>query len=160
MEESIPKFGTEGNGMRKISFTKNSAPANRIDSMFSSETWFRTKFLVIVSSAEWFGTEFQVFAYIFVPRNGIPSCILFRGMVQNGIPSVCFKFFSMVQNSQHFSPLWNDSEWNSENFLFRGTAGVPPEQTNYSVYSVFRGIIFWSEIAIPRHASPVSTSLT
>ncbi len=73
----------------KISFTKNPAPANRIDSMFSSETGFGTEFRVVVSSAEWFGTEFQVFANIFVPRNGIPSCILFRGMVQDGIPSVC-----------------------------------------------------------------------
>jgi hypothetical protein len=48
-----------------------------------------------------------------------------------------------------FSPLWNDSERNSEIFLFRGTAGIPPEQTNYSVYSVFLGIIFLSEIANP-----------
>jgi hypothetical protein len=37
----------------------------------------------------------------------------------------------------------------SESFLFRRTAGIPPEQTNCSVYSVFRGIIFLSEIANP-----------
>ncbi len=55
----------------------------------------------------------------------------------------------MVQNSEHFSPLRNTSERNSENFLFRRTAGIPPEQTNCSVYSVFRGIIFWSDIANP-----------
>ncbi len=138
-EESIPKLGTEGNGMKKISFT-----ANRIDSMFLSETCFGTEFRVVVSSAEWFGTEFQVFAYSFVPRNGIPSCFHFCGMVQNRILSVCFKFCSMVQNSEHFSPLRNGSEWNSENFLFRGTAGIPPEQTNCSVYSVFCGVIFLS----------------
>ncbi len=53
----------------KISFTKNPAPANRIDSMFSSKTYFGTEFRVVVSSAEWFGTEFQVFADFFVPRN-------------------------------------------------------------------------------------------
>jgi hypothetical protein len=41
------------------------------------------------------------------------------------------------------------SERNSESFLFRGTAGIPPEQTNCSVYSVFRRIIFLSEIANP-----------
>jgi hypothetical protein len=75
-EEPVQKLGTEGNGMKKISFTKNPAPANRIDSMFS-------EFGVVASSAEWFGTEFQMFAYIFVPRNGIPSCFLFHGMVQN-----------------------------------------------------------------------------
>jgi hypothetical protein len=49
-----------------------------------------------------------------------------------------------------FSPLRNDSERNSESFLFCGTAGIPPEQTNCSVYSVFRGIFFLSEIVNPR----------
>ncbi len=68
-------------------------------------------------------------------------------MVQNGVPRVCFYFCSMVQNSEHFSPLWNGSERNSDIFLFRGTDGIPPEQTNCSV---FRGIIFWSEIATLR----------
>jgi hypothetical protein len=68
---------------------------------------------------------------------------LFRGMVENGIPRVSFYFRSMVQNSEHFSPLQKSSEWNSESFLFRGTAGIPPEQTNCSVYSVLRGIIFF-----------------
>ncbi len=48
-----------GNGMKKISFTKNPAPANGIDSMFLSETCFGMEFRVVVSSAEWFGTEFQ-----------------------------------------------------------------------------------------------------
>jgi hypothetical protein len=33
--------------------------------------------------------------------------------------------------------------------MFCGTAGNPQEQTNYSIYSVFRGIIFLSEIANP-----------
>ena len=55
----------------------------------------------------------------------------------------------MVQNSEHFSPLRNGSKRNSESFLFRGTAGIPPEQSNCSVYSVFHGIIFLSEIANP-----------
>jgi hypothetical protein len=63
-------------------------------------------------------------------------------MVQNGVPRVCFYFCSMVQNSEHFSPLRNSSERNSDRFLFRGTAGVPPEQTNCSVSSVFCRIIF------------------
>ncbi len=69
---------------------------------------------------------------------------LFRGMVMNGIPRVRFYFCPMVQNSEHFYPLRNGSEQSSESFLFRGTAGIPPEQTNCSVYSVFL-----SEIANP-----------
>jgi hypothetical protein len=60
----------------------------------------------------------------------------------------------MVQNSEHFCPLRNGSEWNSENFLFRGTDGIPPEQTHCSIYSVFRGIIFLSEIANRTTRSP------
>ncbi len=46
-------------------------------------------------------------------------------------------------------PLQTGLEQNSENsesFLFCGVAGIPPEQTNCSIYSVFRGI-FLSEIA-------------
>ncbi len=82
------------------------------------------------------------FASIFVTRNGIPSCFLFRGMVQNRITRVGFYFCSLVQNSKPFSPLQNGSERNSESFLFRGTAGIPPEQTNCSIYSVFRGKFF------------------
>jgi hypothetical protein len=94
---------------KKLAFTKNPAPANR---MFSSKTasernseslllfWLHgTEFRVVFSSAEVFGTEFQVFSSIFVPRNGIPSSFLFHGMVQNEILRVCFYFCSMVQNS-------------------------------------------------------------
>jgi hypothetical protein len=33
---------------------------------------------LLFSSAEWFGTEFREFASILVPRNGSPSCFLFR----------------------------------------------------------------------------------
>ncbi len=82
----------------------------------------------IFSAAERFGTEFREFS---VPWNGS----------ERNIES----FFSMVQNSEHF--------------LLCGMvrSGIPrifcsteqPEQTNCSVYSVFRGIIFLSEIANP-----------
>jgi len=132
IEESILRLGREGNDMKQISFTKKTCSSKQN---------------VFVGGS--FGTEFREFASTFVPRNGIPSCFLFRGMVQKRIPRVCFYFCSMVQNSEHFSPLRNGSEGNSESFLFRGTAGIPPEQTNCSVYSVFRGIIFLSEIANP-----------
>ncbi len=63
-EESIPNLGTEQNDMKKIGFTKNPNPANRIDSVFLSETCV--------------GTEFREFAFIFVPRNGILSCFLLK----------------------------------------------------------------------------------
>jgi hypothetical protein len=55
----------------------------------------------------------------------------------------------MEWNSEHFYLPWNGSERNSESFLFRGTAGIPSELTICSGYSVFRGIIFLSEIANP-----------
>jgi hypothetical protein len=58
----------EGNGMKKISFTKNPAPANRIDSMFLSR--------VVVSSAEWFRIEFREFASNFVPWYRLLSIFL------------------------------------------------------------------------------------
>ncbi len=49
--------------------------------------WFhRMESRDVFSSAEGFGTELWEFASIFVPRNGIPSCFLFRGRVRNGIP--------------------------------------------------------------------------
>ncbi len=49
--------------------------------------WFHgTEFRVVFSSVEGFGTELWEFASIFVPRNGIPICFLFRGRVWNGIP--------------------------------------------------------------------------
>jgi hypothetical protein len=43
------------------------------------------------------------FTIIHVPRNGIPSCFLFRGMVRNEIPRVLLQFYSTVRNSEHFS---------------------------------------------------------
>jgi hypothetical protein len=97
-----------------------------------------------------------------LPRNGwngIPSvCIYFCfternselfSLPRNGLernsetpPRDCFYFCSTKQNSKHFSLLRNGSERSSESFLFHGTAAIPPEQTNCSVYSVFLGIIF------------------
>ncbi len=61
---------------------------------------FRVKF----SSAEGFGTEFREFASILVPRNGTPSCVLFRGRVRNGIPrfSVPRKNRNSVGNNHLF----------------------------------------------------------
>jgi hypothetical protein len=109
-------------------------------------------------------------------RNGIPSGFLFRGMVRNGIPRVCFYFCSTERNSELFSLPRKGSELNSASmllflfhgtefrvvfssaegfgtefreFLFRRTAGIPSEITICSVNFVFRGIIFLSEIPNP-----------
>jgi hypothetical protein len=70
-----------------------------------------------------------------LPRNGL----------ERNAESLLLFFFHGTEFLA-FSPLWNDSERNFESFLFRGTAGIPPEQTNYSVYSVFRGTIFLSKL--------------
>ncbi len=84
-EVSIPKFGTEGNGMKKISFTKNLAPANRIV-FFQDMLW--NGIPSCFSSAEWFRTEFQAFAPFFVPLFRIPCIFLLCGTVRNGIPRI------------------------------------------------------------------------
>ncbi len=109
-------------------------------------------------------------------RNEIRRGFLFRGMVRNGILRVCFYFCSTERNSALFSLPRKGSERNSvsmlqflfhgtefrvvfyssegfgtefREFLFRGTAGIPSERTICSVNSVFRGIIFLSEIPNP-----------
>ncbi len=113
-EESIPKLRTAETGMKKISFIKNPAPANRIDSMFLSDMLqngipkvcsffprngiFSEHFLHcwtvwngiprVFCSAEWFRTKFRKFVSIFVPWYRILSILLLCGTVGNGIPRV------------------------------------------------------------------------
>jgi hypothetical protein len=137
-------IGSEARNGRKWhekNLFKNPAPANRIDSMFLSQTCFGTEFREFASFF-FQGTEFRAFSPL---RNNLErnyESFLSRRMVQNWILRDCFYFCSMVQNSEHSSPLRNGSERNSDSFLFRGTVWLPPEQTNCSVYYVFRGIIF------------------
>jgi hypothetical protein len=77
---------------------------------------------------------------IFGPRNGIP--VIFASAEDSeGNSESFFYFCSMEQNSEFFSPPQKGSEWNSESFLFRGTAGIPLEIPICSGYSVFHGII-------------------
>ncbi len=134
--------------------------------VFSSAEWFRTEFrefdsIIFLRNGIpscfrfcWgFGREFWECAFIFVPRNGIWGCFLFRLSVQMGIPRVCFYFNSTERNSELFSLPQKGSERNSERFLFRGIAGIPSEITIYSIYSVFRGIIFSSDIPNPNQES-------
>jgi hypothetical protein len=60
--------------------------------------------------------------------------------VKKGIPRVCFYFCSTERNSELFSLPRKGLEWNSENFLFSGTAGITLEINICSVYSVFSGV--------------------
>jgi hypothetical protein len=55
----------------------------------------------------------RVFIY-FLPRNGIPSCFLFRAMVRDG---VCFYFSFTEQNSDQFFLPRKGTERNSESLL-------------------------------------------
>jgi hypothetical protein len=68
----------------------------RNGSEWNSENLHGTEFRVVFSSAEGFGTELWELAFIFVPRNGIPSYFLFRGRVRNGIPA-----FSVPRNNRN-----------------------------------------------------------
>jgi hypothetical protein len=119
-EESIPRLGTEGNGLKKISFTKNSAPAIRIDSIFrrrhaserNSESFllflFReTEFRVVFSSAGWFGTEFQLFASIGVPGNGIPRLI---SLPRNGSERNSETLLLLLFHGTEFRAFFSSSE--------------------------------------------------
>jgi hypothetical protein len=110
------------NGMKTISFTKNPAPANIIDSIFH-----------LRHTSE---RNSELFS---LPRNGSDQnfdclhLILFYSK----------EFRAIFSSVERFGTEFRE-------FLFRGKAGITPEQTNCSVYSVFRGIIFLSEIANPR----------
>jgi hypothetical protein len=81
---------------------------------------------VVFSSAEGLGRKFREFASIFGPRNGIPSCFLFpEGFGTD------FREFSAARKSLNSLVI-----------------------INCSVYSVFHGIIFLSEIPNPTWKAP------
>jgi hypothetical protein len=105
-EELIPKLRTKWNGNTQKKFVLRYSQNNL------TKLFVRTSKVV-----KCFGTEFRKFASIFVPRNEVPSCFLFHGMVRNGILRICFYFCYMERNSEHFSLPRNDSKWNSESLL-------------------------------------------
>jgi hypothetical protein len=86
----------------------------------------------------------------FADPNGkiYPSYFLFRGRFGTKFcefPSIFFhgtEFGVVFSSAEGFGTEFRE-------FLFRGTAGIPSELTISSVYSVFRGIIFLSEIPNP-----------
>jgi hypothetical protein len=71
--------------MKKNYFTKYPDPANRIEELraFIRLRCFYSGIPCCFLFREMVGTEFQVFASIFVPRKGILNCFLFHGIVQN-----------------------------------------------------------------------------
>jgi hypothetical protein len=82
----------------------------------------------------WFhGTEFRV-VFSSAERFGKGSLILFLFHRT--------EFRVIFSSAEGFGMEFQD-------FLFRGTTGIPSEITICSVYSVFRGIIFLSEIPNP-----------
>ncbi len=150
--------------MKKISFTKNPAPANRKDSIRKGIPRFFLYFCSTERNSElfsllrnrWEQNSKCLLIFLSVERNSELFSLPWNGSEQNS--ESLLLFCSIVHNSEHFSPLRNCSERNFESFRFRGTAGIPPEQTNCSVYSVLRGIIFLLEIAnpsIPSSAPPL-----
>ncbi len=90
---------------------------------------------------------------IFVPQNRILGIFSYAEDSERNSES-SFYFCSTERNSELFSLPRKGSEWNSESFLFCGTAGIPLEIPICSGYSVFRGIIFVSEIPDPSSAPP------
>jgi hypothetical protein len=96
--------------MKKISYTTNPAPANR---MFSSEKPSEQNSESLLLFV-FLGTEFpEVFASFFcsMESNFELFSLPWNGSQQN--PRVCFYFCSMVQNFELFSPLRNGSEGNA-----------------------------------------------
>jgi hypothetical protein len=97
--------------MKKINFTKNPPPANKIDSM----TCFGTEFRLVISSAEWFGTESERLLLIF-----------FHGTEFRAFFCSAERFGTEFRE---FSVPWSSRNSAGTNLLFRGTARIPPEQT-------------------------------
>jgi hypothetical protein len=108
-----------------------------------------TEFRVVFSSADWFGREFREYASIFVSTE--------RNFELFSLPLKCSEWNSeslllFLLNGTEFRVVFSSPEgFGTEfrGFLFRGTAGIPSEITICFVYSVFRGILFLSEIPNP-----------
>ncbi len=98
----------------------------------------------------WFGTAFWEFFSIFccTERNSELCSLLWNGSERNSENLHLFwfhrtEFRVVISSAEGFGTEFRD-------FLFHATTGIPWEITICSVYSVFRRIIFWSEIPNPR----------
>jgi hypothetical protein len=93
--------------------------------------------------------EFREF--LFVPRKGIQSCLLFCGRVRNGISRDCFKFCFLERNSELLFLPRKGSEQNSESFLFHWIIwNVVGNNPLFRLFR-FRGILLLLEIPNPTH---------
>jgi hypothetical protein len=115
-----------------------------------------TEFRVVFSSAEAVGREFREYASIFVftERNSEFFSLPLKCSEGNSENLLLFLF-----NGTEFRVVFSSAEgFGTEfrGFLFRGTAGIPSEITICSGYSVFRGIIFLSEIPNPSRKAGLS----
>jgi len=132
-----------------------------------------TEFRAVFSSTERFGREFREFA---LPQNdserNSESLLLFllhgtefrvvflplKGSEWNSEGSLLFlvygtEFRVVFSSAEGFGTEFRE-------FLFRGTVGIPSEITICSVNSVFRGIIFLSEIPNPTFKRYISIWMT
>ncbi len=101
-------------------------------------------------SLPWNGSERNsesLLIFFYTERNSEHLPLLRNGAERN--PEGLLLFLSHCIEFQSFSLPRNDSELSSESILFRGTAGIPLEQTNCSIHSAFRARIFLSEISNP-----------
>jgi hypothetical protein len=110
-----------------------------------------TEFRVVFSSAVWFGTEFREFSTISISteQNSELFSLPRKGSERNSASMLHFlihgtEFRVVFSSTEGFGTEFRE-------FLFRGTAGIPSEITICSVNSVFRGIIFLSEIPNPMY---------
>ncbi len=126
------------NGMElheKIRITKYPAPANRIES--------------VLSSAKPLGAEFREFAFIFVPRNGIPRKVSERN-------SETLKLFLFL--STEFQAFFSSAEWFGMEFR---EISVPRNSRNSArtnqLFRLFRrprNNFFCRNLSLPRFYIP------
>ncbi len=131
-------------------------------------------------STEWFGTAFREFLSIFcctesnselcsLPRNGSERNSIYLGsternsklcsLPQKGSEQNYGSLLLFLFHGTEFRVIFSSAEgFGTEfrDFLFRGTTGIPSEITICSVYSVFRGIIFLSEIPNPSRDTSIN----
>ncbi len=113
-EEPIPRLGTERNSEKNEVLRKSHGLYDHSDNLYILHLSVPQKSSFLL----WNGSERNSeFASIFVLRNGISSCFLFRWRVRKGILSVCFYFCSTERNSEFFSLPLKCSEGNSDNLL-------------------------------------------
>ncbi len=140
----------------------------------------RVLFWVGFSFTKWFGTAFREYISIFcrternselgsLPRNGSErnseNLHLFGSternsqlcsLPQKGLEQNYGSLLLFLFHGTEFRVVFSFAEgfgMEFRDFLFRGTTGIPSEITICSVYSVFRGIIFLSEIPNPMQNS-------